>query len=168
MAARRVNQRADFGHIASPYDATMSIDPVPLSAIEFADDEVVPIKELVELYEAVGWASHSDDPDALARAVDRSGYVITARHADGDLVGLLRCLTDDVHVCLIQDIIVRPDHQRTGIGSVMVGRCLRVYGHVHHITATSGDDTAVVEFFRSLGFTDAPAEQLRTHIIVNT
>ncbi len=130
----------------------MSVDPIPLSAIDFADDEVVPIKELTELYDAVGWSAYSEDPDALARAVDRSDYVITARNADGDLVGLTRCLTDDVHICLIQDVLVRPDHQRAGIGSVMVGRCLRVYDHVRQITLMSDDEPRVVAFYESLGF----------------
>lgn len=130
----------------------MSIDPVPLSAIDFADDEVVPIKELTELYESVDWTSYSTDPDALARAVDRSDYVITARNADGDLVGLTRCLSDDVHICVIQDVLVRPDHQRTGIGSVMIGRCLRVHEHVRQITLMTDDEPATRAFYESLGF----------------
>ncbi len=130
----------------------MSIDPVPLSAIEFGDDEVVPIKELTELYEAVGWSAYSDDPDGLARAVDHSDYVVTARNADGDLIGLTRCLTDDVHICVIQDVLVRPDHQRTGIGSVMVGRCLRIHEHVRQITLMTDDEPNTRAFYQSLGF----------------
>ncbi len=143
----------------------MSVDPVPLSAIEFADDEVVPIKELTELYESIGWASHSDDPDALARSVDRSDYVITARSADGDLVGLARCLTDDVHVCLIQDVIVHPDHRRTGIGSVMVGRCLRVHEHVGRVTALAPPDPASRAFAESLGFVDAASDDATAFVL---
>lgn len=145
----------------------MSVDPVPLSAIEFRDDEIVPIKELTELYEAVGWSTYSDDPDGLARAVDRSDYVITARDADGELVGLARCLSDDVHVCLIQDVLVRPDLQRNGIGTVMVGRCLRMHQHVRQIHLTSDDDPAAVAFYRSLGFDDAADLGLRHHVIVH-
>ena len=130
----------------------MSVDPVPLSAIEFSDDEIVPIKELTELYESVDWTDYAIDPDGLARAVDRSDYVITARTADGELVGLTRCLTDDVHVCLIQDVIVHPDHQRTGIGSVMVGRCLRVHEHVRRITVMTDLKPVTTAFYESLGF----------------
>lgn len=130
----------------------MSIDPVPLSAIEFSDSEIVPIKELTELYESVGWTSYSEDPDALAKAVDRSDYVITARNADGELVGLTRCLTDEVHVCLIQDVLVRPAEQRTGIGSVMVGRCLRVHEHIRQIMLMTDDEPATRSFYESLGF----------------
>jgi GNAT superfamily N-acetyltransferase len=168
MAAHEPDRERISVTSLAPYDATMSIDPVPLSAIEFADDEVASIKELTELYEAVGWTSHSDDPDALARAVDRSDFVITARTTDGDLVGLTRCLTDDVYACMVQDVLVHPDHQRTGIGSVMVGRCLRVYGHVQQVTVMSDGDAGVTAFYRSLGFSDADAHQLHTHVVINT
>ncbi len=142
----------------------MSLDPVPLSAIEFSDDEIVPIKELTELYEAVGWTSYSSDPDGLARAVDRSDYVVTARNADGDLVGLTRCLTDDVHICVIQDVLVRPDHQRTGIGSVMVGRCLRIHEHVRQITLMTDDEPDTRAFYESLGFSLGTDHGLASYI----
>ena len=142
----------------------MSVDPVPLSAIEFADDEVVPIKELTELYESVGWAAYSSDPDALARAVDRSDYVVTARDAEGALVGLARCLTDEVHICVIQDVLVHPDHQRTGIGSVMVGRCLRVHEHVRQVTLMTDDEPATRAFYESLGFSPTADHGLITYL----
>lgn len=142
----------------------MSIDPVPLSAIEFSDNEIVPIKELTELYESVDWTSYSNDPDGLAKAVDHSDYVITARDAEGVLIGITRCLTDDVHICLIQDVIVRPDHQRTGVGSVMIGRCLRIYEHVRHITLTTDDESDTEAFYESLGFSRSTGHGLASYI----
>ena len=63
-----------------------------------------------------------------------------------------RCLTDDVHICVIQDVIVHPDHQRTGIGSVMVGRCLRVHEHVRQITLMTDEEPVTTAFYQSLGF----------------
>ena len=142
----------------------MSVDPVPLSAIEFSDQEIVPIKELTELYESVGWTNYSSDPDALARAVDRSDFVVTARTEDGELIGLTRCLTDEVHICVIQDVLVHPDHQRTGVGTVMVGRCLRVHEEVRQITLMADDESAAEAFYRSLGFTRSADEQLVSYI----
>jgi GNAT superfamily N-acetyltransferase len=53
---------------------------------------------------------------------------------------------------VIQDVIVRPDHQRTGIGSVMVGRCLRVHEHVRQITLMADDEPTTRAFCESLGF----------------
>lgn len=145
----------------------MSLEPVPLSAIDFADDEVVPIKELTELYESVDWTAYALDPDALARAVDRSTYVITARNDEGELVGLARCLSDDAHVCLIQDVLVRPDHQRKGIGAVMVGRCLRVHEHVRQITLATDAEPGLLAFYRSLGFAPSADQGVVHHMVTN-
>lgn len=126
----------------------------PPPAIEFSDHEVVPIKELVELYQSVGWLLSAADPDALARAVDRSTYVVTARNDDGELVGLARCLTDDVSILHIQDVLVRPDHRRRGIGLVLVGRILSVYSHVRQKQLLADDDPGLRAFFEALGFTN--------------
>lgn len=122
--------------------------------IDFADDEIVPIKELVELYESVGWLIYVADPDALAKAVDHSDYVVTARNAEGELVGLARCLTDDVAILHIQDVLVRPDHQRQGIGLVLVGRILSVYDHVRQKVLLTDDEPGQHAFYQALGFTN--------------
>ncbi len=122
--------------------------------IEFADDEVVPIADLVDLYEAVGWLIYASDPDALARAVDRSTFVTTARDADGVLIGLARCLSDDVSVMYLQDVLVRPDHRRSRIGTVLVSGCLHRFEHVRQKVLLTDDEPGQHEFYRSLGFTD--------------
>lgn len=124
----------------------------PPPAIDFSDDEVVPIRELVELYESVGWLLYVADPDALARAVDRSTYVVTARNAEGELVGLARCLTDDVSILHIQDVLVRPDHQRQGIGLVLLGRILAVYDHVRQKQLLGDGEPGLAAFVEALGF----------------
>lgn len=123
-------------------------------AIEFADDEVVPIADLVDLYQAVGRLIYAADPDALARAVDRSTYVVTARTAKGRLVGLARCLSDDVSLMYLQEVVVHPDHQRSHIGTVLVGACLERFDHVRQKVLLTDDDPGQHDFYRSLGFRD--------------
>ncbi len=127
------------------------------AAIEFADDEIVPIADLVSLYESVGWLIYASDPDALARAVDRSTYVTTARTAEGDLIGLARCLSDDVSIMYLQEVLVHPDHRRTRIGTVLVGACLNRFDHVRRKVLLSDDEPGQHEFHRSLGFHDLDA-----------
>lgn len=138
-----------------------------IGPIDFADDEVVPIADLVALYESVGWLIYAADPDALARAVDRSTYVTTARTDDGELVGLARCLSDDVSIMYLQDVLVHPDHRRARIGTVLVGACLHRFEHVRRMVLLTDDESGQHEFYRSLGFTDlsdlSPIE-LRTFI----
>ena len=123
--------------------------------MEITDDEVVPIKELVELYETVGWLLYAADPDALARAVDRSSYEVTATDEDGLLIGLARCLTDDVAVLYIQEVLVRPEHQRSGIGTALVTRCLDTFGHVAQKVVMTGSEAEQQAFARAVGFVDA-------------
>ena len=119
--------------------------------LEFSDDEVVPIKELVELYDSVGWMLYVADPDALARAVDRSTYVVTARD-DGELVGLARVMSDDVSIMYLQDILVRPSHHRQGIGTVLATRCLERFEHVRQKVLLTDDEPGQAAFYSSLGY----------------
>ncbi len=120
--------------------------------IEFADDEVVPIKELVELYASVNWLLYSSDPDGLARAVDRSTFVVTARDEDGELVGLARCLSDDVSIMYLQDVLVRPDRHRQGIGRVLVQACIDRFTHTRQKVLLTDDRPEQAAFYHALGY----------------
>ncbi len=122
--------------------------------ITYADDEVVSIKELVHLYESVGWLIEASDPDALARAVDRSTYVVTARGEDGDLIGISRCLSDDVTVMFMQAILVNPESRRQGIGSYLARACLIKFAHVGQKVLLSDDEATLHSFLRSLDYED--------------
>ncbi|MEM7325285.1 MAG: GNAT family N-acetyltransferase [Actinomycetota bacterium] len=123
-----------------------------VDGIEFADDDVPLIKELVELYESVGWSRYSDDPDGLARAVDRSTYVVTARDDDGELIGLARCLSDDVSIMYLQDVLVYPDRQRRGLGRALVGACLDRFNHVRQKVLLTDNEPGQIAFYEHLGY----------------
>ncbi len=122
--------------------------------ITYADDEVVSIKDLVTLYEAVGWLIFAADPDSLARAVDRSSYVVTARNDEGELIGLARCLSDDVSVMYLQDVLVHPDAQRQGIGSYLAQVCLTQFAHVRQKVLLTNDEPVLRRFYESLGYSN--------------
>lgn len=123
-----------------------------MDVLDFSDNEIVPIKELVDLYESVGWMRYVADPDALARAVDRSDYVVTARDPEGLLVGLARVLSDDVSIMYLQDVLVRPSHHRKGIGTILVQRCLNKFDHVHQKVLLTDDEPGQLAFYDSLGY----------------
>lgn len=123
-----------------------------MDGIEYADDEVVPIPELVKLYESVGWSAYTADPDQLAKAVDRSTFVVTARDEDQNLVGLARCLSDDVSIMWLQDVLVHPAHRMKGIGTFLVSVCLHKYSHVRQKALMTDDEPGQAAFYRSLGY----------------
>lgn len=136
---------------------------MPREPVIYADDEIASIKELVGLYESVGWLTYVADPDALARAVDRSTYVVTARDEEGQLLGLARCLSDDVSIMYLQDILVHPESQRQGIGRYLAKVCLTKFDHVRQTVLLTDNEPSLREFYEHLGYTrigDAKAGNL--------
>jgi GNAT superfamily N-acetyltransferase len=83
-------------------------------------DEVPARDELLDLYGSVGWSVYTRDPERLERALAGSDLVATARDADGLLVGLVRTVGDGATICYVQDLLVRPDLQRGGVGRALV------------------------------------------------
>ncbi|MFT2753361.1 GNAT family N-acetyltransferase [Clavibacter sp. Sh2088] len=120
-------------------------------------DEIPARDELLDLYGSVGWTVYTDDPERLERALAGSALVATARDDDGWLVGLVRAVGDGATICYVQDLLVRPDRQRGGVGRALL----------EHVRASQADGVLLVlttdasgtedgdrshPFYRSLGF----------------
>ena len=75
--------------------------------------------ELQELYGAVGWSVYTRDPSVLRRGIERSTRVVTTRDS-GKLVGLARVLSDGATIAYLQDVLVHPKAQRSGVGQRLV------------------------------------------------
>ncbi len=134
--------------------------------MEIAAGGPVAAGELLDLYRSVGWSAYTGDPDGLSRAVDRSAWVVTARD-DGALVGFARVLSDDVSIMYLQDVLVRPDRQREGIGRALLEECLRRYGHVRTKVLLTDDEERQHAFYRSLGFCEV-TEIDRLHAFIHS
>lgn len=125
-----------------------SADSVDLTVVEAVDTG-----ELVSLYDSVGWTAYTVDPDGLARAIAGSTHVVTARH-EGLLIGLARGLSDDASIFYLQDILVRPEWQRRGVGASLLNDCLRRYRHVRQKVLITDDGEGQHRFYRALGYRD--------------
>lgn len=110
------------------------------------------LPELLDLYASVGWTSYTRDPEALARAVRQSGFVWTTRDGAGQLLGLVRGVTDDVSILYVQDILVTPAWQRRGVGRALMEAVLERYPHVMQTVLLTDDGPGQLAFYRSLGF----------------
>ena len=107
--------------------------------------------EILDLYASVGWTAYTDDPAAL-----RSGFanslLTLAAYEEATLAGLIRAVGDGHTVVFVQDILVRPQFQRRGIGSALLQAVLNQYANVRQIELATDDTPKTTAFYHSMGF----------------
>lgn len=108
-------------------------------------------EQLLALYDSVGWSAYTEQPERLCRAVQASLLVLTAWE-DGELVGLLRAVGDGETILYVQDLLIRPDRQRRGIGRTLLLDCVGRYRDVRQKVLLTDDTPATAAFYRACGF----------------
>lgn len=108
--------------------------------------------QLVDLYDSVGWTRYTDDPDLLAAGVLGSLRVATAWDERGNLIGLARAVGDGHTIVYLQDILVRPQWQRMGVGRWLVAEVFAPFKHVRQQVLLTDDEPRQRRFYESLGF----------------
>jgi GNAT superfamily N-acetyltransferase len=128
-----------------------------LPGVRIAVEQTLERDEALRLYAAVDWYGYTKDVDKLLRSLAGSHLLLTARDADGRLLGLARTISDGETVCYLQDLLVRPGAQRSGIGRALVEELKRRYEHCRFFVLST--DSADAEdarrshpFYRALGF----------------
>lgn len=124
-------------------------------------------QEVLSLYDSVGWGAYTNDPANLLRAIAQSAYVVSARDADGSLIGLARTISDDATICYVQDVLVHPDHQGAGVGRALLTEIAERYSHVRQTVLVTDDEPGQRAFYEAMGFTegaDVTPEPLRMFI----
>jgi ribosomal protein S18 acetylase RimI-like enzyme len=120
--------------------------------IEIRVGNDLPFDQLLQLYNSVGWTVYTDEERTeLQEAVRNSTYVVSA-WSGNILVGLARGLSDDVSIFYLEDVLVRPDFQRMGIGKQLVTNCLERFKHVGTKVLLTDNEERQLRFYESLGF----------------
>ena len=114
--------------------------------------------ELVQLYDSVGWTLYTGSPSRLHSAILASAHVVAAR-SQGRLVGLARVVGDGLTIAYLQDILVRPEHQRQGIGSALFRAAFAPYTEVRQQVLLTDATPATAAFYEAMGFVPAQATQ---------
>ncbi len=127
-------------------------DPMPEFTVHA--DSPVSDAEVLGLYDAVGWSAYTRDPEVLLRAIRNSSFVVTARGASGELVGLARAISDDATICYLQDILVNPAFQGAGAGRELLEAVETRYGHVRQTVLLTDNEPGQRSFYEALGFTE--------------
>ena len=79
--------------------------------------------EFLEVVEAVGWKTYSEEQ--ISKALENTMYMVKAT-VDGKLAGIGRVVGDYSIVCMLSDICVKPEFQRKGIGLKILNELKRL------------------------------------------
>lgn len=120
-------------------------------------DSELDFDSVLELYESVGWLAYTNKPDQLKAALIGSSLVLTYK-VQGKLIGLARCISDGESICYIQDILIHPEQQRSGIGSSLVIQILSEFKDVRQIVLMTDSEEKQLKFYEKLGFKEIKNE----------
>jgi len=107
--------------------------------------------EIIPLYRAVGWSRYYENPPMLRAAFANSLYAAGAYWQE-KLVGMIRAVGDGHSILYIQDLLVAPDYQRRGIGSLLLRDVLGKYDGVYQKVLLTDGEPRTIRFYKSLGF----------------
>lgn len=113
--------------------------------------ELPSASEVDTLYASVGWSAYTRDLDALMSGLRGSLRVVVAR-ADGSLVGLARVVGDGATICYLQDVLVRPDARRLGVGGRLVREAFAPFNSVRQHVLITDEEHEQKAFYESIGF----------------
>ncbi|MCX7521364.1 GNAT family N-acetyltransferase [Microbacterium sp. STN6] len=119
--------------------------------IRIATAAELDLQDVLDLYNSVGWSAYTDKPEALGAALAGSSLIVEARLGT-ELAGLARVISDNATICYLQDILVRPSHQREGIGRMLVTEALARFAHVRQKVLLTDDEPGQKAFYDSLGY----------------
>lgn len=87
-------------------------------------------------------------PQFLERMISGANLLVTARE-NGQLVGLLRGLSDFCYRTFVADLAVAQSHQRRGIGKQLLARCRQLAPEARILLLSAED---AVPFYQKIGF----------------
>ena len=105
--------------------------------------------EIVNLYKSVGWTNYLEFQDMLEKAYENSLCVLGA-YKDEKLVGIIRVVGDGVSIVFVQDIIVLPQYQRQGIGTMILKAIMEKYQSVYQMELLTDNTVKNVSFYKSM------------------
>ena len=122
-----------------------------------------------QLFETSGWnEAYQADEEELSEAITNSWCTLSAYNEREELVGFGRTLSDGKLYAIICDMIVNPEYQDRGIGSLiletMIERCREAGIRVVWLFSASGKSG----FYERHGFQERPLSAPGMQLNLNT
>ena len=120
----------------------------------FKEDIILNVKDILYLYNDVGWSSYTKDIDSLTKPIKNSLQVISVWDKDL-LVGLIRVVGDGHSIIYIQDILILQKYQNRGIGKRLIEIILDKYKNVMQKVLLTDKEEKNILFYKKVGFSMA-------------
>lgn len=127
---------------------------------EFSEDE---IEEIINLYVDANWSNYTINIEMLKSAYKNSLYIVKA-YRDSELVGIIRIVGDGFSIIYIQDLIVKENYQRQGIGKNLINLALDKYKNVYQKVLLTEDIDKNRRFYESLGLKESSEYQCISYV----
>ena len=120
----------------------------------FKEDIILNVKDILYLYNDVGWSSYTKDIDSLIKSIKNSLKVISVWDKDL-LVRLIRVVGDGHSIIYIQDILILQKYQNRGIGKRLIEIILDKYKNVRQKVLLTDKEEKNILFYKKVGFSMA-------------
>ena len=127
--------------------------------MNFLTNKNINLKQLISLYQSVGWTAYTEKTELLQQAVHNSLYVLGAFDHD-QLIGLIRVVGDGLTIIYIQDLLVLPAYQNQGIGSTLINKVRKEFRHVRQQVLLTMEEPETRAFYEKNGFTSCDQGEL--------
>lgn len=106
-------------------------------------------EKVLSLYESVGWTNYTWRPEMLRQAYAHSLFALAAYEGEA-LIGVVRLVGDGASILYVQDLLVRPEYQRQGIGSELLRRALAQFPQVYQTVLLTDDTEKTRAFYQAM------------------
>ncbi|ELC8341705.1 GNAT family N-acetyltransferase [Clostridium perfringens] len=120
----------------------------------FKEDIILNVKDILYLYNDVGWSSYTKNIDSLIKSIKNSLKVISVWDKDL-LVGLIRVVGDGHSIIYIQDILILQKYQNRGIGKRLIEIILDKYKNVRQKVLLTDKEEKNILFYKKVEFSMA-------------
>ena len=113
------------------------------------------IKDINEIHSLLNWGNYSSEQWPIVKK--QSTFMVQVL-CEKKTVGFARCV-DDSEMCMIYDVVVHPDYQKKGIGTLLMKEVLKYIKSNNFATVSLFYDIknkGLDNFYRKFGFETIP------------
>lgn len=117
--------------------------------IDYFKNRDIESEAVAKVYDSSGIKRPTSDLPRIRRMYENSNLVVSAWKGD-ELVGVARSLTDFSYCCYLSDLAVSKEHQKSGIGKILVQLTKRIIGPQAMLLLLAAP--SAMEYYPHIGF----------------